>query len=83
MDGEDAEETQSLLQAQEQEHRSTQRYPINVFVRHFARGNEIFLYSQVITEGLTYLLSWDNNDGFHWLHIGRCCKHRNYRDCIS
>lgn len=40
MDGEDADETQSLLQAQEQQHRATQRY---VLLR-LARNNKMFVH---------------------------------------
>lgn len=44
MDGEDAEETHSLLQAQEHEHRVTQRFGSNIFLLHTAKqNNEIFV----------------------------------------
>lgn len=84
MDDEDAEESQRLLQAQEQEHRATQRFENNILSEIFHRITKyICNICMSNAENLTYLLSWDNSDGFRYLHIGQCCKHRSYRDCIS
>lgn len=83
MDDEDAEETQRLLHAQEQEHRTTQRFKNNILSAFFHRIIKYLYICMSNAENLTYLLSWDNTDGFRYLHIGQCCKHRSYRDCIS
>lgn len=82
MDSEDAEETHRLLLAQEQEHRTTQRFEKNIFL-HFTQSNGINCAFISNAENLTYLLSWNNSNGFRWFHFGQCCKHRSYRDCIG
>lgn len=81
MEGEDAEETHRLLLAQEQEYRSTQRFGKHFFEFHTKQWSICAVISNA--ENLTYLLSWNNSNGFHWLHFGQCCKHRSYRDCIG
>lgn len=82
MDGEDAEETHRLLLAQEQESKSTQRFGNNIlFAFHARQWGTCALISNA--ENLTYLLSWNNSNGFRWFHFGQCCKHRSYRDCIG
>jgi len=61
MDGEDAEESQRLLLAQEQEYKTTQRFG-DIFL-HFTQNNGVFMLISN-AENLTYLLSWNN---------GFCC----------
>lgn len=63
VDGEDAEETQRLLQAQEQTHRATQRFHNNIFYTLHKRMKYLYPFTNNV-ENLTYLLSWGNSDGF-------------------
>lgn len=82
MDGEEAEETQRLLQVQEQEHRTTHRFKNFDIFALCAKQYDICTLI-INAENLTYLLSWNKSDGFHWSHIAQCYEHRSYRNCIS
>lgn len=67
MDGEDVEETQRLLQVQEQQHRTTHRFEnFDIFPLCTKQNNICTLI--INAENLTYLLSWNKSDGFHWSH---------------